>query len=393
MEYLIPKDPALRWSMLRVPGGRPKDPVPGNRGLLPVPGAREAIYQGLKLLGVAPGDKILAPSYHCSTGIEPIDRLGAEAVFYRQFRDCTPDLEDIRRKIDGKTRGIVIIHYFGFPQPPQAFQELCREHDMFLIEDCAHVLAGRFQGRPVGSHGDVSVFSWRKFLPVPDGGFLVLNRDIRGRHSIGKRGFFRNVKDLARAFEKLGHDSISPSMKRRYYAMKSRFDRFRDLASGPPPPEPHDSARCAPTADLPMSGISRHILRNVDLAYIAERRKANFRRLLAAAGSIRGLDPLYPVLPDHVCPWMFPALCPSRKDFDWSLRCRGIPAFSWKDWIHDKLPIDSFPESEFLYSHLVFLPVHQDLTGMHLDIMVDAIAAELSRGSDPRSGAQHLKKP
>ena len=67
-----------------------------------------------------------------------------------------------------------MVHYFGFPQDMAAIAELCREQRLYLIEDCAHVF-GAQPALELGKHGDVSVFSWRKFLPLFDGCDLLIN--------------------------------------------------------------------------------------------------------------------------------------------------------------------------------------------------------------------------
>jgi perosamine synthetase len=105
--------------------------------------ARNAIYHGLSALGLNPGDNVLVPAFHCTSVVEPILQYGAEVKFYDINLDVSPDLEDLRSKIDRKTRAILAIHYFGFPQPIQKFRELCRAHKLYLIEDCAHVLTER----------------------------------------------------------------------------------------------------------------------------------------------------------------------------------------------------------------------------------------------------------
>jgi perosamine synthetase len=71
---------------------------------------------------------------------------------------------------------VLVVHYFGFPQPIVKIKEFCKERGLYLLEDCAHVLQGRTEeGIVLGTSGDISIFSWRKFLPVYDGGQLVIN--------------------------------------------------------------------------------------------------------------------------------------------------------------------------------------------------------------------------
>jgi hypothetical protein len=60
--------------------------------------ARNALFYGLRALGIQPGQKILVPAYLCTAAIEPIEHFGAEVEFYAIQRDCVPDWLDLERK-------------------------------------------------------------------------------------------------------------------------------------------------------------------------------------------------------------------------------------------------------------------------------------------------------
>src|ERR1017187_5501722 len=142
--------------------------------------ARNAIFHGLRALGLQPGQKILVPAYLCAAAIEPIEHFGAEVSFYAIQRNCAPDWSDLESKIHGNVRAILAVHYFGFPCDIVRFCALSDQHNLFLIEDCAHVLEGLPSPHGFGGFGDFSVFSPRKYLPVFDGGTLRLNRPVSG---------------------------------------------------------------------------------------------------------------------------------------------------------------------------------------------------------------------
>src|SRR5215475_2856691 len=138
--------------------------------------ARYAIYHGLKLLGIEPGDHVLVPSYICRAAVDPILASSVDVGFYAVSDQCSADLVDLERSISTRTKALIIVHYFGFPQPLREIRRLCDIHGIALIEDCAHVLCGETDGEPMGTIGDAAVFSWRKFFPVYDGSELVMNR-------------------------------------------------------------------------------------------------------------------------------------------------------------------------------------------------------------------------
>jgi CDP-6-deoxy-D-xylo-4-hexulose-3-dehydrase len=71
-----------------------------------------------------------------------------------------PTLESIRAAIGDKTRAIVMAHCLGNPFDVEGVAALCREHDLFLIEDCCDALGSIYAGRQVGTFGDVATFSF-----------------------------------------------------------------------------------------------------------------------------------------------------------------------------------------------------------------------------------------
>jgi dTDP-4-amino-4,6-dideoxygalactose transaminase len=349
--------------------------------------ARNAIYHGLKALGVSPGDHILVPSFHCASAIEPILSLGATADFYNIRRDCSPDFADIEAKINKHTRAILAIHYFGFPQPMRKFTELCQHHQLDLIEDCAHVLVGQAEGQALGTFGDVSVFSWRKFLPVYDGGHLVINSpricaDIPWERNtllfslkVTKNTFAKLLDDSANGAVKIVSDILHlPSMiARRLLSTEScqpkafainNYGLNFDLAA----------------VNLRMSRVSKYLMHHMDISAIVEKRRANYLQLLKAVTSLPAITPFFPYLPEGICPWVFPVLTHEVKDLHVILRAKGIPAFTWGGVIHPELSIEDFPDAAFLYENLVLLPVHQSIGVAEIHTMTEIMSEVLQHG-------------
>jgi dTDP-4-amino-4,6-dideoxygalactose transaminase len=130
----------------------------------------------------------------------------------------------------------------------------------------------------------------------------------------------------------------------------------------------------ASSLTLGMSSSSRLILRNSDLRDVAQRRRGNYARLRSAIGRVPGLVPLFPDLPEGVCPWVFPVIAPGRSGFHRELRERGVPAVTWGDVIHPSVSLGEFPDAAFLYENVVFLPIHQSLSEAELNVIADVVA-------------------
>jgi dTDP-4-amino-4,6-dideoxygalactose transaminase len=390
-EFIIPRDPRLSAGMLLSSRSHGQDPsLFETRTTYYVFWARSAIYHGLGLLGLAPGDGVLVPSYHCSAAVEPILRYGAEVRFFRIRRDCTPDFDDIVARLDGKTRAIMAIHYFGFPQPIQLFRKLCDERGLYLIEDCAHVLVGVANGARLGTLGDISIFSWRKLLPLYDGGQLVVNNgSLRGRPSFQRGGILftlkagKNVLDALLDGTGWVRQSTSLVLRAPYAVARYLLRRVeRPVAVLGVDNRALGLDRASLT--LPMSLLSRRLVRTADVSRIVGRRRENYAALVEDLRRLR-VEPLLAELPNGVCPWVCPVFFPGRRDVHLALREHGLPASTWGGVVHPSLRRADFPDADFLYDNLVFLPIHQSLCQADLQTMLAVVARELeSSGREAR---------
>jgi len=385
--FLLPKDPRLTLGML-FPVKREKHPAPVSGGRFHyLFWARNAIYHGLRALNVRAGENVLVPSYHCTSVVEPILQYGGEVKFYNVGLDLQPDLEDVRRKIDAKTRALLIIHYFGFPQPIVEIKQFCREQGLYLIEDCAHVLLGRTEdGIDLGTTGDISIFSWRKFLPVYDGGQLAINNPalkLDNRWDGG--GPLFTLKIAKNVFDKLMEDSSSHLMNSIGRLSRTSSTLFRRVAAA----TGYDQSISAvnsyglnfdlASSNLKMSGLSRYIMGNIDIADVAERRRRNYCALAAGVKSLVGVKALYPCLPKNTVPWVFPLLAYGMEHLHLELRKEGIPATNWSGVIHRNLPLAEFAGSQPLYDKIIFLPIHQSLRQSQLETTLRVLAKILPK--------------
>jgi len=390
--FLIPKDPLLHWSLLRPRLDREALPPPFDKSQTQhVFWGRNAIYHGLMALGLSRNSTVLVPAYHCAAAIEPILQYGAKVTFYNVRQDCTPDFEDIRSKITPTTKAVLIIHYFGFPQPMRAWEDLCKAYNLKLIEDCAHVLTGEVDGRILGSFGDVSIFSLRKFFPIYDGGQLIV-KDPSCSYTIAKEraSFLFSLKVAKNTLDKLNEDSqgwFTRSLSGLVH-LPSTLVRHM-LSTGARPSKALSVSSYGidfdPTSlNMPMSGLSYYLMRNSYSSQMVEKRRSNFLRLQDMLKSFQGLTYFFPSLPKSIAPLVFPVVVNEEDDFHLTLRDKGIPATTWGGVIHKQLPLEEFPDARFLYKRLVCLPIHQDICTNDIDLMAKVIGESLSARRDTR---------
>ena len=152
-----------------------------------------AIHLGLRLLGVGPGDEVLCPSFTFVATANPVLYLGATPVFV----DSEPTtwnldpallrtaIED-RLRLGERPKALIIVHLYGMPARLAELLAVAAEYDLPVLEDAAEALGARYQGRPVGTFGEVGVFSFNgnKILTTSGGGALVTHRADHARRAL-----------------------------------------------------------------------------------------------------------------------------------------------------------------------------------------------------------------
>lgn len=137
-----------------------------------------ALYAAYFGLGLGPGDEVICPTYTWINTIGPALLLGARPVFC----ECDPeslllDPDDVRRRITPRTRAIVAVHLWGNVCDMDALAAIRRDTGVPLVEDCSHAPGATFNGRKVGTMGDVGCWSLQASKPISAGEGGVLATD------------------------------------------------------------------------------------------------------------------------------------------------------------------------------------------------------------------------
>lgn len=147
---------------------------------------RGALLLGLKALGVPPQSEILVPAIVCNAVVDAVLAAGMIPVPV----DVDPlnlniDPESVLKATGKETKAVLAVHTYGVPCEIKSLADLCNERGLYLVEDCAQSLGSTVNHRPVGTHGDVSIFSFGfdKMLSLGSGG-MVLSRQIEIRTRI-----------------------------------------------------------------------------------------------------------------------------------------------------------------------------------------------------------------
>ncbi len=147
----------------------------------------------LSAAGIKPGDEVIVPPITFVASATAVSRIGAVPVFV----DIDPETinlnpQKVAEHINDRTRAIVVVHFAGHPADLDQLTEICDQHGLVMIEDCAHAHGAEWHERRVGSFGSFGSFSFQasKNMTAGEGGILVTNdADLAERaHSIGNAG-------------------------------------------------------------------------------------------------------------------------------------------------------------------------------------------------------------
>jgi dTDP-4-amino-4,6-dideoxygalactose transaminase len=134
-----------------------------------------ALICALAGLGIGPGDEVILPAFSWFSCYNAIALHGALPVFCDVNRSLDIDPADFERKITPRSKAVIAVHYQGSPADLGRILEIARRHGVRVLEDCAQAIGARYQGRPVGTLGDVGIFSLQgnKVITSGEGGIVV----------------------------------------------------------------------------------------------------------------------------------------------------------------------------------------------------------------------------
>ena len=159
-----------------------------------------ALDLALKAIDIGPGDEVITPAFTFIATANAILYQGSKPV----FADVDPrtfniDPQDLQEKITTKTKAIIGVHLYGQPFDLRAVQQICEDHHLVLIEDCAQAHGAEFNGRKVGGFG-TGCFSFypTKNMTTGEGGMITTNDDrlaakLRLMRNHGDTGKYNHV--------------------------------------------------------------------------------------------------------------------------------------------------------------------------------------------------------
>lgn len=137
-----------------------------------------ALHLSLQILGVGSGDAVICPTLTFVASANPICYLGAEPIFIDsepRTWNMDPELLEKALKEHDNIKAVIVVHLYGQCAEMDRIVELCEAHNVALIEDAAEALGANYRGKPAGSFGAFSFFSFNgnKIITTSAGGMLL----------------------------------------------------------------------------------------------------------------------------------------------------------------------------------------------------------------------------
>ena len=200
------------------------------------------LHLALVTLGVGPGDRVATVPMTFAASVNVIEHVGATPLLIdvdpHTLNLCPRDLE---RKLTDDVKAIIAVHYAGHPVELDEIMHIAKSRGIPVIEDAAHALAASYRGRPIGSHGNLTAYSFyaTKNMTTCEGGMLTgppellerarvmslhgLSKDAsrrygpdgKWRYDILAPGFKYNMTDLAAAIGRVQLRRMDEFQKRR----------------------------------------------------------------------------------------------------------------------------------------------------------------------------------
>ena len=141
-----------------------------------------AIHLALKIIGVQPGDIVFSTDLTFAATCNPITYEKAVPVFVDSEKDTWNMSPEALKKAFEKypnPKAVVVAHLYGTPAKMDEIMQICKEHNVPVIEDAAEALGSTYKGRHAGTFGDIGIYSFNgnKIITTSGGGMLVSRRE------------------------------------------------------------------------------------------------------------------------------------------------------------------------------------------------------------------------
>ena len=343
---------------------------------------REALYIALKCLGIKEGDGVILPSFGCKSILDPIVMLGGIPQFADIEEDFNIDPKSIAKIINSKTKIIILPHLFGKSAEIEKIINIAKEKNLYLIDDAAQALGGKYGEKYLGTMGDFGILSFGPFkgIMATRGGALLTNDEQLYKKA--KQIFIEDSSEK---------ESINRFIKYylKYRLRKYTFFLIEGLKKKGKDKEYQDKSPNY-LLKMPLRKISKvdssiAICQINKLTEIINRRKRIAYKLLSLLYDIQEINLPKTGNDDHVFTKFVLSLRNNNagnhlspaEDFVTYLRYHGIEAEPWcyiPLHLNGKFNIgNGLTKTEMIWKNVVGLPIHTKMTDSNILYMAKVV--------------------
>ena len=327
----------------------------GCKASLGVNSATAALHLAVQAFQFPKGKKVMVPAITFSaTAFAPVYN-GLEPVFIDSDEQLVSMcLEDMERKMDPDVVAIIPVHFAGHPSNMRDIISFARRHNLKVIEDCAHTAGGVYEGKALGTWGDIGCFSFeeKKCMTTGDGG-MMSSDDAELLEYIKPARWVGIDKDTWK--RSAGYTSADQDAMHWFYEISILGFKYNmnDLA-----------------ASIGLAQLQK-------LPDMNRRRSGHIRSYLNGIEDLNNIHPLLPYEPEKYVYHLFGVRCPNREKLILHLKSRGIAT-----GVH-YVPLNTYPffkpwdngcpVAEKIWKEFVTIPLHSELTEEEVQYVINAL--------------------
>ena len=148
-----------------------------NNAVIATGSGTDSLHLAYILAGLKPGDEVITTVFTCTATNIPLLYMGVKIKFADIERSTMNiSIKSVEKLITKKTKAIVCVHYGGLPCEMDQLLKIAKKNKLILIEDAAHAIGAKYNGRTIGSISDFTTFSFQaiKHFTTGDGGMLTI---------------------------------------------------------------------------------------------------------------------------------------------------------------------------------------------------------------------------
>ncbi|MFF0227190.1 DegT/DnrJ/EryC1/StrS family aminotransferase [Streptomyces sp. NPDC004629] len=153
----------------------------GSAHALSVTSGTVALALAISVLGLRPGDEVIATSQTYKATVQPLLEHQVTVRFCDIDRTTlNADPDSIKSLVSERTKAILLVHYGGLPADMESIMSIARLHGIVVVEDCAHALGSLYRGSTPGALGDIGCFSFhssKNITTLGEGGMVTVQND------------------------------------------------------------------------------------------------------------------------------------------------------------------------------------------------------------------------